>query len=164
MGRRPLTRSALIRVVAAALLGAGVVLGLRLWVVEPVTVVSDSMAPTVLPGSTLLVSRLEVPASPADVGRLVVFRSPDDGQSTLKRVIAVAGQTLAVRDGVLYVDEVVVPEPHVDFRQVDATFFGLTLIPAGHVFVMGDNREASIDSRDYGPVPVDDVVGMVLWH
>lgn len=163
MGRRGLTESTPVRIIAAVLVGAVVVLGLRTWVLEPLTVTSDSMEPTVMQGSTLLVARWQVPTSSADVGQLVVFRSPQDGHSMLKRVVAVAGQTLAVRDGVLYVDEVVVPEPYVDPRHVDGTFFGLTRVPAGHVFVLGDNREVSIDSRDFGPVPVEDLIGSVLW-
>lgn len=147
----------------AVLLGAVVVLGLRLWVVEPLTVASDSMEPTVGQGSTVLVSRWQPAADSTGTGQLVVFRSPDDGHSVLKRVVAVGGQTVAIRDGVLYVDDVVVREPYVDPRQVDGTFFGSMRVPVGHVFVLGDNRAVSVDSRDFGAVPVDSIIGSVLW-
>jgi signal peptidase I len=164
MGRRKLTRSALFRAAAALLLGALVVLGVRLWVVEPVTVASDSMEPTVMQGSTLLVARWQPHAGASDVGRLVVLRSPEGGHSMLKRLVAVAGQTVAIRDGALFVDGAVVDEPWVEPRQVDGTFFRLAEVPAGHVFVLGDNRAASIDSRHFGTVPVQDLLGTVLWH
>ncbi|MFA4840191.1 MAG: signal peptidase I [Agrococcus sp.] len=163
MGRRQLSASAPVRIAAALLMGAVVVLGLRLWVLEPLTVASDSMEPTVMQGSTLLVSRLHAPADRSDAGRLVVFRSPEDGRSTVKRLVAVAGQTVAIRDGVLYVDGAAVREPYVDPSRVDGTFFGLMQVPAGHVFVLGDNRAVSTDSRDFGAVPVEDLIGAVLW-
>ncbi len=163
MGRRKLTGSALVRVAAALLLGAVVVVGMRLWVVEPITVASDSMEPMVMQGSTLLVARSQSPPDGSDVGALVVFRSPDDGHSMLKRLVAVAGQTVAIRDGVLHVDGVAVHEPWVEPRHVDGTFFGLMEVPAGRVFVLGDNRAVSIDSRDFGAVPVESIIGSVLW-
>ncbi|GAA1424049.1 signal peptidase I [Agrococcus citreus] len=163
MGRRQLTTSTPVGIAVAVLLGVAAVLGLRLWVVEPLTVASDSMAPTVAQGSTVLVGRWQQAAGSPDAGQLVVLRDPVDGRSMLKRVVAVAGQTLAIRDGVLYVDEVAVAEPYVDPRHVDGTFFGLMRVPAGHVFVLGDNRAVSIDSRDFGAVPVEELTGLVLW-
>ncbi|SFS09388.1 signal peptidase I Serine peptidase. MEROPS family S26A [Agrococcus baldri] len=163
MGRRTLSTSTPVRITAAVLLGAVAVVGLRLWVMEPLTVSSDSMEPTVMQGSTVLVSRWQPPPVGADPGQLVVFRSPEDGHSMLKRVVAVAGQTVAVQDGVLYVDGVAVREPYVDHGHVDGTFFGRLRVPADHVFVLGDNREFSTDSRDFGPVPLEAVIGAVLW-
>jgi len=160
MGRRQLSRPAALAIVSALLLVAAVV-GVRAWVVEPVVVASDSMEPTVAAGSTVLVSRWS-PAS-VDAGQLAVVRSPDDGRGVLKRVVAVAGQRVIVRDGVVFVDEVALDEPFVDARAVDGTFFREVLVPAGHVYVLGDNRAVSVDSRDFGPVPIEDVVGTVLW-
>ncbi|MCU1424375.1 MAG: signal peptidase, partial [Microbacteriaceae bacterium] len=96
-------------------------------------------------------------------GDMVVFRSLDDDRLTLKRVAAEAGQTLAIRDGVLYVDGTLVIEPYVDPRRTDGTFYPLVTVPDGHLFLLGDNRASSIDSRDYGFVPIDDVAGTVLW-
>lgn len=154
--------AALRRVAVVLVIGALVALGVRLWVVEPFAVASDSMAPTVQEGATVLVSRWPTAAADCAPGRLVVFRSPEHGLLTLKRIVAVAGQAVAIRDGVLHVDGVAVAEPYVDPRDVDATFHHLVEVPAGHVFVLGDNRSASIDSRDFGTVPVEDVVGLVL--
>lgn len=163
MGRRQLTRSVPLGVASAVLLAALVLIGVRVWVVEPLAVASDSMEPTVMEGSTVLVWRWPAATDRVGQGQLVVFRSPHDGHSVLKRVVAVAGQTVVIRDGVVHVDEVALDEPYVDPRGVDGTFFREVRVPAGHVFVLGDNRPVSVDSRDFGPVPVEDLVGSVLW-
>lgn len=55
-------------------------------------------------------------------------------------------------------------EPYVDQRAVDSVYFGPVTVPDGTVFVLGDNRGESIDSRSYGPVPLEAVVGRVAWR
>ncbi|MGJ9403767.1 signal peptidase I [Arthrobacter sp. KK5.5] len=138
------------------------VLALRLWVFEPLTVASDSMEPAVPVGSTVLTFSLGPSLGGVAVGRLVVFETPDDGGRALKRVVAVGGQSVAIRDGLLVVDGLTVREPGVDASRIDATYFGPVEVPDGHVFLLGDNRAASIDSRDFGSVPVAAVTSTVL--
>jgi signal peptidase I len=148
----------------AAFLAAAVLLGLlaiRLWVVEPVAVESDSMAPTLQPGSVVFVVKPGPALSGVHAGDLVVFKSPADGTPVIKRVVAAGGQRLEVQDAVLYVDSAPVNEPFVDLATVDGTYYPRTDVPAGTVFVMGDNREESIDSRDYGPIPLESIEGLV---
>lgn len=153
-------RSASRRVPAAAMLVClGVVLALRIWVVEPLLVSSDSMEPTIPEGSTVLLLK----SSGAEAGDLVSFHSPLDGAVTLKRVVAVAGQTVAFEDALLMVDGREVAEPFVDHSRIDGTYFGPVTVPPDHVFVLGDNRGRSIDSRDFGPIPVDSVDAAVIW-
>jgi signal peptidase I len=82
----------------------------------------------------------------------------------IKRVAAVGGQTVAIADGVLKVDGKPVPEPYVDRAQVDGTFFGPVRVPPGAVFLLGDQRLGSVDSRSFGPVPVGSIVGRVLFR
>ena len=143
--------------------GAIGVLALHLWAAVPMTVVSDSMEPTVMQGSVILFHPGGLAQDGTLAGKMVVFRSPEDDRLTLKRVAGTAGQKLAVRDGALYVDGDLVTEQYVDPRQTDGTFFPQVTVPSGHLFVLGDNRAISIDSRDYGFVPIEDVAGMVLW-
>jgi len=162
MGRRQLTRPVALAI-AAALLLCAVVVGVRASLVEPLAVASDSMEPTVMEGTTVLVWRWQPAADGAAAGEIVVLRSPLDGHSVLKRVVAVAGQTVVIRDGVVLVDGAALDEPYVDPRAVDGTFFRRVRVPVGHVFVLGDNRAVSVDSRDFGPVPVEDLTGSVLW-
>jgi signal peptidase I len=77
-------------------------------------------------------------------------------------VVALAGDRVAIRDAALEVDDRPVIEPYVDASRIDGTYFGPVTIPRGTVFVMGDNRGSSIDSRDYGAVDLDQVFGTVL--
>ena len=91
----------------------------------------------------------------------MVFRDPEGRELAVKRVVALGGQTVALEDGVLQIDGIPQPEPELDHRGVDSVYFGPVTVPVGSVFVMGDNRGESIDSRAYGAIPVDDLVGRV---
>ena len=143
------------RIVAVAVVVAVfMALVCRLWILEPVAVESDSMEPTVGAGSLVFVFKPGPELFGVHSGDLVVFPSPADGTPVIKRVVAVGGQQIEVQDAVLYVDSSPVAEPFVDLATIDGTYYPLTEVPAGTVFVMGDNRERSIDSRDYGPVPI----------
>jgi signal peptidase I len=144
---------------AVGLLGSAVLF--RAQVIDTMSVESDSMAPTICDGDRLVVSKL---GSADDLGRddLVVFRSPADGDRAVKRVVAVEGQRVEIRDGVLFVDRERRDEAYVDPATMDGAFFGPTVVDEGAVFLLGDHREVSIDSRDYGAVPRDLVEGRVL--
>lgn len=141
--------------VAAVALVRGVAL-------EPRLVSSPSMEPTLHVGSTVLVDKLTIRWREVGIGDVVVFTSPEDGHDAVKRVVAVEGQTVALRDAVLHVDGVAVHEPQVDLSRIDGTWFGPVTVPDGAVFVMGDSRAGSIDSRIYGAVPLADVQGRVV--
>ncbi|RJT91317.1 signal peptidase I [Cryobacterium melibiosiphilum] len=119
--------------------------------------------PTVPRGSTVLIHSVGPSPDHLTAGEMVVFESPENNITTLKRVAGTAGQTLAIRDGALYVDGTRVTEPYLNPRQTDGTFFHRVTVPDGHVFVLGDNRASSIDSRNYGFVPLTAVTGTVLW-
>ena len=144
--------------------GAGAVLAVlllaRAFVLTPVAVHGVSMEPTVHDGTALVARWVD----PGDVrrGQLVVFRDPQ-GTLALKRVVGVAGDDVAIRDAVLEVDDRPVNEPYVDASRIDGTYFGPVHVPAGTLFVMGDNRSPSIDSRVYGPIRFDRVIGKVLF-
>jgi signal peptidase I len=136
-------------------------------VVEPVRVASGSMSPTYSTGDELLVRRSGLGADRPGRGDVVVLRALDGGGLLVKRVAAVAGDRVGIRDGRLVVNGDVVAEPYVDHARVDGTYFGPVDVPAGSVFVLGDNRSDSVDSRDFGPVPWARVEGLVvlrLWR
>lgn len=150
--------------VAAALLVTGVVAA-RATVCDTIRVSSGSMSPTVCTGDLVVRDRLS-PHRGVSVGDVVTFPRPGDGAEQIKRVVALGGQSVAIADAVLVVDGRPVPEPYVDLATVDGVYFGPVTVPAGTVFVMGDDRELSVDSRSFGPVPTADVDGRlaaVLW-
>lgn len=142
-------------VAALVVLGASVLV--RWQVLSPVQVEGVSMCPTLWPGERALLHK----TAAVEVGDVVALARP--GQpAAVKRVVATAGGLVEVRDAVLFVDDVAVPEPYVDHRLIDGLYYGPVRVPAGHLLVMGDSRDASIDSRDYGPVPVSAVRGVVV--
>jgi signal peptidase I len=147
----------------AAALGAAVLVVVRLLVAEPFLVPSGSMEPTLHPGDHVLVDKL---AGPPPRRALIVFHEPGSGALLLKRVVAVGGDEVGIADGVLEVNGRAVREPFVDHRLVDSDYFGPVAVPRGTVFVMGDNRSDSVDSRRFGPIPASAVLGRVtarLW-
>lgn len=155
------------RALAGAAVCLGGLLALRLWVLEPIMVSSDSMEPTVSAGSFVWLDKASPGLTGVHPGQLVVFRGPDDAEMPndvvlLKRVVAKGGQTVSMRDGQLYVDGKPSQEPFVDQRTIDGVYFGTVTVPEGELFVLGDNRETSIDSRDFGPIPASGVIGTVL--
>ena len=148
-------------VVLLALTVGAVVLG-RMLVAVPVQVESASMQPTFQPGDVVLVSRQAPRLADLHRGDLVTFRDPVHRQRTLKRVAGLAGDELVVLDGRLHVNGVTVREPYVDHDLVDGYYSQTFRVPDGTVFLLGDNRGNSVDSRDYGPVPAQELLGRVV--
>lgn len=120
-------------------------------------VASGSMAPTLETGDLVLV----VPAGSVARGDVVVVTDPRGGPSLVKRVAGVAGDVVAIEDGLLVVNGGTVCEPQVDQSRVDGVYFGPVTVPDGALFLLGDARGDSIDSRAFGPVPTRAVVGRV---
>lgn len=147
--------------VAALVVALGVVV-VRTQLVDIATVTSDSMAPTVCVGDTVVTTRLSAPDDLA-VNDIVTFPNPADGDPMIKRVVAVAGQRVGIADARLVVDGAAVNEPYVDLASIDGVYFGPVTVPAGTVFVMGDHRETSIDSRAFGAIPTAAIDGRLLW-
>ena len=136
------------------------------FIVKPFTIHQVSMQPTLLEGDRILLNRLSYHFRDPESGDIVVFHSPVvEGEDLVKRVVAVAGDRVAIRDGALYVNGQPRDEPYLleqDFRGELAE----TVISAGMVFVMGDNRNNSGDSRFFGPVDTDSIIGCafcVYW-
>jgi signal peptidase I len=120
---------------------------------------SVAMSPTVEKGEYFIADTWRYPAhQPAD-GEIVVFELADGiGVRYLKRIVGVPGDHIELRDRVLYRNGRPVAEPYI--RQLDNIHFygrnfGPTEVEAGQVFVLGDNRDNSKDSRDWGTIPID---------
>jgi len=123
-----------------------------------VRVDAGSMSPTLKQGQLVLVDRTD-----DDVGRrdVVVAESPVDGSLLVKRAVALDGDTVGIEDGVLVVNGEQVCEPGIDPALIDGMYFGPVTVPDDSVFLLGDHRDGSIDSREFGAVPLASVVGQV---
>ncbi len=176
-GRAPESRAFLVPFLLAVALAGGS------WLFAAFQVPSDSMRDSLLPGDFLLVARwaygvplpfgrLRLPGAPGPRrGEVIVFRAPERPADRLvKRCIAVGGETVAIRDKRVFVDGNTLAEPwarYTDARLhpagVDARDnLGPLTLESGELFVLGDNRDDSDDSRFWGPVRERDVVGRAL--
>ena len=132
-----------------------------LFALQPIRVHADSMQPTLRSGDEIVVDRLSLVLRPPHRGEIVVANSPQGGL-VVKRVAAIGGDTVGIEDGILVVNGRKKREGYVDYPSIDGVYFGPVDVPAGDVFLLGDNRGNSQDSRDFGAVPEDDVVGRLL--
>jgi signal peptidase I len=126
--------------------------------VQVMRVGSGSMTPTIGVGDLLVVDRWHSAVERQDV---VVAEHPETGELLVKRAVGLGGDRVAIEDGVLVVNEQPVCEPQIDPLLQDGVYFGPVTVPAGEVFLLGDDRGGSIDSRDFGPLPAEDVEGHV---
>ena len=153
------------------------------FVLEIGMVPTPSMEGTVLVGDHLLLLKLpygpRIPFTSYRVpqwrtpkpGEIVAFRSPvEPSEVYLKRVIATAGDTVEIQHGILYVDGVRMPEDYARIRASRRWSWQENIpprrVPPDSLFVLGDNRDNSEDSRYWGPVPVANIVGepiVVFW-
>lgn len=124
---------------------------------SPTRVSGRSMEPTLSTGNIILVDRFTPHVRPPQNGDIVLVTQGSD--ELIKRVVATAGQWVGLADGFLTVDGVTLDEPWVNEAAIDSTYFGPVLVPENSIFVMGDNRGESIDSRYFGSFPLDDVQG-----
>ncbi|HZC74288.1 MAG TPA: signal peptidase I, partial [Jatrophihabitans sp.] len=178
--RRAFIRTSIIVVIAAL-----AALLLRVFVVQPYYIPSESMEPT-LHGCSgcnddhVLVDKISYRAHSVRTGDIVVFHRPDSADPNqvpesvlIKRVIAVGGDKIAIKNGKVYRNSLVVDETYVkDTKQCPhqstqpRTARSRWTVPDGDVFVMGDNRCDSIDSRQFGPIPTSSIIGRafaIIW-
>ncbi len=135
----------------------------RPFVAEMFYVPSESMAPTLRAGDQVLALKFMYRFAEPDSGDLVVFDSPERGEeTTIKRVVGFPGDAIEIRDGVLSVNGEPRREPYVDYRLNDGNFFGPQTVPEDHIFVLGDNRSNSRDSRSFGTVADENLSGKVV--
>lgn len=124
-----------------------------------------SMLPRISPGEIVLINTLAYHFGPITRGDVVALRRDDPtAQTFLKRVVALSGDTVALESGALYVDGRRVPEPYVSFP--DTRSVAPLVVPQHDLYVLGDNRAESEDSRTWGPIPQESVVGkavLLLW-
>lgn len=140
----------------------------RPFIVEAFVIPSESMVPTLMVGDRVLANKFIYDFTDPDKGDVVVFESVEvEGQDLIKRVVGTPGDTVEVRDGTLYVNGEPQKEPYVNQEGsgLSPPQNELT-VPEDTVFVMGDNRANSRDSRFFGPVPEENLEGeafVIFW-
>src|SRR5918992_5051377 len=126
----------------------------RPFVVEAFYIPSQSMVPTLKVQDRVLVNKFIYRFTEPERGDIVVFESVEGGgEDLIKRVVGVPGDEISVRGGRLLVNGEPQRERYVNKKFPDSSSSAPTTVPQGHVFVMGDNRANSRDSRFFGPVP-----------
>jgi signal peptidase I len=145
------------------LVGLAFVLALliRTFIVQPFFIPTSSMAPTLEVSDRVLVNKFVYRFTSPSPGDVVVFDAPGDPDTDLiKRVVAVEGQTVEIVDGRVFVDGVAVEEPYLNPNGADTwSLEEPFLVPDEHVWVMGDNRANSSDSRVFGSLHESAVLG-----
>ncbi|MDX2150843.1 MAG: signal peptidase I [Bryobacteraceae bacterium] len=136
------------------------------FLVQPYVVDSTSMEPAILPGDSVLVDKNGERA--VRRGDVIVFRDPVEGADPLvKRVIGLPGESIHIEHGRVTVNGEVLSEPYKRESGLSHCAAGCRFdVPAAHYFVLGDNRDHSIDSRVFGFVPASHVMGrpwLVFW-
>jgi signal peptidase I len=163
-------RGCLIEVLETVILTAVIFLGVQTFVAQPYEVNLHSMDDTLLPGHYVLVDKLTPRWAPYERGDIVVFQPPETapGEAVvpfIKRVIGLPGETVELRNGKVFVDGVELDEPYIfeesGVPQPTDPTDGETewVIPDGRLFVMGDHRRNSSDSRSFGPIEISGVIG-----
>ena len=133
----------------------------KTWVLQPFEIPSGSMEETLQVSDRILVDKMTFRIREPRAGDVVTFAAPDGSdREFIKRVIAVGGQTVDIRDGAVFVNGRKLSEPYVNKRYKDTySSGGPVKVPVGTVFVMGDNRTDSQDSRVFGPRPLGQLSG-----
>lgn len=134
---------------------------IKSFVVDSFLVQGHSMEPTLRNGERLLVNKFLYRFKVPELGDIVVFEYPKDPERDfIKRVIGREGDTIEITDGYVYVNGNLLEESYLVNRGRDN--FGPVLVPSGQLFVLGDNRTNSDDSRYFGFVPAENLVGQAM--
>jgi signal peptidase I len=162
-GRTPMGMVIEIVVIVAAAFAIAMVV--QLFLVKPFTIHQVSMEPTLVEGDRILLNRVVYHLRDPKSGDVVVFHSALKDEDLVKRIVAVAGDRVAISDGTLFVNGVAQGEPYLLERHFEGEFAEI-VVPSGQVFVLGDNRNNSGDSRFFGPIETRSIIGSafaVYW-
>jgi signal peptidase I len=131
-------------------LALAVVLPVRAWIAEPITVASASMEPTLKVGTLMILDKWSLSGRRPLRGEIISFRSPVDAEDLLKRVIALPGDTVEIRAKAVFVNGEALREPYAVHdrpnERLEGDDLGPLTVPDGAYFVLGDNRDESKDS------------------
>jgi signal peptidase I len=167
-----------VELLAVAVVAVVIAIVLRTFVVATYSIPSASMEPTLMIGDRIVVDKLSYHLHGVGTGDIVVFSTPANEACAgppvtdlVKRVIALSGQTISLSEGKVYINGSLLPEPWLPAAIRSETYPGPSAapyslhhpyrVPGGDVYVMGDNRPESCDSRYWGPIRQSTIVGKV---
>ncbi|MDT8862349.1 signal peptidase I [Alkalihalobacillus sp. MEB130] len=140
---------------------------IRTFVFTSYEVQGESMSPSVYDGERFIVNKLGYGFTEPNRFDLIVFHANED-EDYIKRIIGLPGDVVSYREDVLYINDVAVQEPFLEQRLAEHKWGSYTndfvvpeVVPEGHVFVLGDNRPNSLDSRRLGFIEIEQIVGKV---
>src|SRR3954452_7158516 len=187
--REQTARGSLIELVSIVAVALGLALAIQAFLVKPFRIPSESMVPTLQVGQRVLVDRVSLRFSHPSRGEILVFKPPAGADTNtcgarrpsgqpcpaptptrsktnfIKRVVGVGGDHISIEDGRVRLNGRLQREP---FARPDAQCPICNLpveitVPPNHVFMMGDNRGESADSREWGPIPEDWIIGNTFF-
>lgn len=135
---------------------------IHLFLAQATRVYGQSMEPTLHTNDRVIVEKITYRFRSPERGDVVVVRVKDRSQPLIKRIVGLPGETIAIHDGRVYIDGRPLDEPYLS--RPTHGFLPPTRIPPLHYFVLGDNRDASSDSRSFGPVAKEDIVGRAIFR
>lgn len=141
-----------------------------LFVFQPNQVRGSSMEPSFYNGEYFFTSKIAYKFKEFERGDVIVLKDPKNEEiDFIKRIIGLPGDTLLFKDGEVYVNGTKLNEPYIPAKTPVWDHGAVAenvpfVVPQADVFVMGDNRERSSDSREFGPIPIESVIGMVFYR
>jgi signal peptidase I len=142
----------------------GSALVIAVLVYQPARIEGNSMAPLLSDHELIFINRVVYHFEPVQRGDVVVFWYPEDRtKSFIKRIVALPGETVEIRQGLVYIDGVWLPELYVPSQFEDLSDLGPVLVPSECYFVMGDHRNSSNDSRVFGPIDSRSIYGRAVF-
>ncbi len=134
-----------------------IAMGIHFFLAEATLVEGYSMEPTLFGHQRVIIEKVSYKLHAPERGDIIVIKVPQYNELYIKRIIGLPGETLEIREGVVYINGQALQEPYVN--GTPRGYYPSLTIPEGYVFVMGDNRNNSIDSRSFGPIPLENIVG-----
>ncbi len=137
---------------------------IRFFLFQPFYIPSGSMEPTLKKGDRIVVNKLTYRLGEPKRGDIIVFKYPvNPKRDFIKRLIGLPGETIEVKDSKVYIDGKVLEQPFLPKKFTYNSNFGPVKIPENEYFMMGDNRNNSEDSRYWGTLPDENIIGRAIF-
>jgi signal peptidase I len=147
------------------ILAIGVALAVIFFLYQPVQVEGTSMAPQLNERHRLLINKFVYKFTPISRGDIVVFYFPrDSSRSFIKRVVGLPGEWVEIRRGKVFINNQPLEESYLPPRLLDPKSYRPVFVPPGHYYVLGDRRESSHDSRQWGTLEGASIFGKAVFR